>query len=148
MKHTGMLVALILGCSLSGLTVSSHASHGGHAGGGGRGGGHVAGGAGGFHGGFHGGGFHGRTGHAVFVGGPLFFSTYGVWPSYFDSYPPYADIPAAPPVYFENGAGDSGQPPVSSWYYCQNPPGYYPYVQQCPSGWQRVSPQAPPPGSY
>ena len=22
------------------------------------------------------------------------------------------------------------------WYYCQNPPGYYPYVQQCRVSWQ------------
>ena len=24
------------------------------------------------------------------------------------------------------------------WYYCDNPQGYYPYVPQCVSGWQRV----------
>ncbi len=29
------------------------------------------------------------------------------------------------------------------WYYCPNPPGYYPYIQQCPSQWMTV---VPPPG--
>lgn len=29
------------------------------------------------------------------------------------------------------------------WYYCQSPTGYYPYVQSCPSGWQKV-PATPP----
>ena len=26
------------------------------------------------------------------------------------------------------------------WYYCQDPAGYYPYVKECPRGWQPVSP--------
>jgi len=33
--------------------------------------------------------------------------------------------------------------PTSSWYYCDNPQGYYPYVQQCPGGWKQV-PATPP----
>jgi len=32
---------------------------------------------------------------------------------------------------------------ASSWYYCENAKGYYPYVRECPSGWQAV-PQTPP----
>ena len=31
-------------------------------------------------------------------------------------------------------------PPTASWYYCDNPQGYYPYVQQCPGGWRAVAP--------
>jgi len=31
-------------------------------------------------------------------------------------------------------------PPPASWYYCENPTGYYPYVQQCPGGWRPVAP--------
>jgi hypothetical protein len=139
MKHAGMLAAVVLGCALSGPAMAAHG--GGHSGGG-HGGGHVAG-SGGFHG-----GFRGHGGHAVFVGAPLFIGGYAGWPYYFDSYPPYADIPVAAPLYIENGAGEMPRPADASWYYCQNPPGYYPYVQQCPAGWQKVRPQAPPPGSY
>ena len=31
-------------------------------------------------------------------------------------------------------------PPTASWYFCDNPQGYYPYVQQCPGGWRAVAP--------
>jgi hypothetical protein len=34
-------------------------------------------------------------------------------------------------------------PPGPVWYYCANPPGYYPYVHACPSGW-RTTPAQPP----
>ncbi len=29
------------------------------------------------------------------------------------------------------------------WYYCANPPGYYPYVPECYGNWERV-PVTPP----
>ena len=29
------------------------------------------------------------------------------------------------------------------WYYCDQSSGYYPYVRECPTGWQRVPPVAP-----
>jgi hypothetical protein len=31
--------------------------------------------------------------------------------------------------------------PPGYWYYCQEPAGYYPYVQQCPTEWLTVLPQ-------
>ena len=50
-------------------------------------------------------------------------------------YPPYGE----PPVYTPPQTQEQNY-----WYYCQDPPGYYPYVQQCPGGWQTVVP--PPAG--
>jgi hypothetical protein len=48
--------------------------------------------------------------------------------------PPVVVAPPAPPAY--------GQ----TWYYCDNPRGYYPAVQNCPTGWRAVpAPAAPPP---
>lgn len=47
---------------------------------------------------------------AVIVGGPVFFGP--------------------PPVVFVSG--------VPALWYCQNPPGYYPTLQDCPVGWIRV----------
>jgi hypothetical protein len=35
------------------------------------------------------------------------------------------------------------QPPAF-WYYCQNPPGYYPYIKECPGGWLTVVPPTGP----
>jgi hypothetical protein len=37
----------------------------------------------------------------------------------------------------------TGAPQAVTWYYCDNPQGYYPYVQNCGSGWRQV-PSAPP----
>lgn len=60
-------------------------------------------------------------------------------------YPPppvyyYPAAPAAPPVYVER------ERPAQQdwWYYCEQTRGYYPYVKECPGGWQRVPPAPPP----
>ena len=136
-----------------------------HSGGGFRGGGGFQGGGyrggsgyrgdGGYHGG---GGGHGRVG--VFIGAPLFWGldySYPYFPysypypypypsyPYPYYYPPYGPSATLPPVYVEQGNEEAAPPPQSGyWYYCANPPGYYPYVQECPGGWQRVAPQPPP----
>ncbi len=58
-----------------------------------------------------------------------------VQPAYYP--PPVAPVYVAPPapVYAPPPA------PVSYWYYCPSVGNYYPYVAQCPGGWQRVLPQ-------
>jgi hypothetical protein len=68
------------------------------------------------------------------------------WPSYYYPYPAYAyPYPAyaapvvvqpSPPVYTQQGA--PAEPYY--WYYCESAQAYYPYVQQCPSGWMKVVP--------
>jgi hypothetical protein len=43
--------------------------------------------------------------------------------------------------YFPPYYGDYGYAapyPTENWYYCYNPPGYYPYVGQCYGPWQLV----------
>lgn len=80
----------------------------------------------------HHGGARGRAHVGVFIGAPLF------WPYYPQPYyyPPVVVVPSSPPVYIE-------QEPLSPqqyWYFCNSPQGYYPYVKQCPSGWQLVTP--------
>jgi hypothetical protein len=48
----------------------------------------------------------------------------------------------SPPVYVE----PSPEPVVTpTWYYCTDPAGYYPYVQQCTKPWIPVVPQSVPP---
>jgi hypothetical protein len=51
--------------------------------------------------------------------------------------PPPVFVPPAPQVYMQS------PPPPPLWYYCDNPPGYYPYVPQCPGGWRQVLPTPP-----
>jgi hypothetical protein len=62
------------------------------------------------------------------------------------SSPPYPMSPEST----ESPAPSSGLPKLQpgeqgSGYYCQNPAGYYPSVQQCPSGWVKVAPSPQPP---
>lgn len=102
---------------------------------------------------------HGRARVGVYVGVPgvSFVSPYHYYPRYYYpryyySYPPYYYYPAAPlvvtppapPVYIEKGQQQAEAAPSSNyWYYCQNPQGYYPYVKECPGGWQQVAPRPP-----
>ena len=56
-------------------------------------------------------------------------------------YAPSPVITAPPPAMVERPV----QPETAYWYYCAAERGYYPYVRDCPGGWERV-PAAPPPG--
>jgi len=74
----------------------------------------------------------------------------GAYPYYPYYYPPvYYPAPVVvqqqPTVYVEQAAPQA-QPaqPAGYWYYCADARAYYPYVKECPAGWQRVAPQ---PGS-
>jgi hypothetical protein len=59
-------------------------------------------------------------------------------------------VPVQPPVYIERDAPALAQPapsaqaqpaPTAYWYYCASAGGYYPYVAECPGGWQPVPAQ-------
>ena len=76
---------------------------------------------------------HPRT---VIIGAPLFYPA----PYYYYPPPPYYYAP--PPVYIEQYPGMPA-PQAQDWYYCPNQGAYYPYVKDCPGGWQRVLPQQP-----
>jgi hypothetical protein len=100
---------------------------------------------------FSGGHWHGGAGHShIWVGHPRVWVGYrGWWGPWF--YwgapvvvgPPYAPPPVVmqqqPPVYAEPEQNQN------YWYYCQNPQGYYPYINSCPGGWMKVVPQPAPP---
>jgi len=48
-----------------------------------------------------------------------------------------------PTVYVEQPPAPQAQPhqPAGWWYYCADAAAYYPYVKECPAGWQRVAPR-------
>ena len=81
---------------------------------------------------------HGWWGPRFYWGAPIVIA-----PSYpyYDVSPPVAVQPA-PPAYAQ-----PQQPQEDYWYYCQNPQGYYPYVNSCPGGWMKVVPQVAPPNA-
>ena len=79
----------------------------------------------------------------VFVAAPLFWPWYSFPPPYY--YPPVVAAPYAPTQYIEQElAPVAPSQPSAYWYYCAEDQSYYPYVQQCPGGWQLVAPQPPP----
>ena len=120
------LVIALIG-SITSASVWAHGGGGGGHGGGGGWGGHYG-------GGHYGGGWgYGRGGY------------YGGYPYY--PYPPVVStVPVAPPVYIQQAAPQPvPQPQADYWHYCRNPEGYYPYVKECPGGWQQVAPTPPAP---
>lgn len=86
---------------------------------------------------------HGRGGGRVTFG--LHFGVPLGYPWYY--YPPPAYyyppapvvVPPAPSVYVERG--DTVPEGTASWYFCRESNSYYPYVKQCPGGWERVPAQ-------
>jgi hypothetical protein len=80
------------------------------------------------------------------------FVAVGVGVPFYDPYYPYYYAPppvvyAPPPVVVQPAAPAYVAPQSPSWYYCDNPQGYYPYVSTCTTGWRQV-PAAPPPGGH
>jgi hypothetical protein len=78
----------------------------------------------------------------VWVGGEWVF-----YPGYWDAVAPVVVVQPAPVVVQPGPTEYIEQEPVAGppdldpnfWYYCRNPAGYYPYVQNC-SAWQQVTP--------
>jgi hypothetical protein len=92
-----------------------------------------------------------RGGHArlgFYVGVPLALP-YAYYPPAYYYGPrayysePLAAGPVAPAYYIQqdNAAANTSPPPGGYWYYCRDPQGYYPQVQQCPTPWQQVPAQ-------
>jgi len=58
------------------------------------------------------------------------------------AYPPMVVERAAPPVYIQQDVVQTAPAPAQGdWYYCAASRSYYPYVADCPAGWQRVPAQ-------
>jgi len=88
-------------------------------------------------------------GPSYYYGPPVYYAPppayyYAPPPAYYYG-PPAAVVPSSPPVYVERDdpapAAPQAQPPATWWYWCESARGYYPYVKECPGGWQRVPPQ-------
>ena len=85
---------------------------------------------------------HGGNVHfGVAIGVPLWGPWYYPPPYAYDYYSPVV-VQSSPPVYIQEQAAPAAAP-ANDWYYCAAARGYYPYVKDCPGGWQRVSPRPP-----
>ena len=80
--------------------------------------------------------------------GPGYYSPYYGYPypayAYPYAYPPVVVQSSPPPVYIEQSPAQAAPAPAQAdWYYCAASRSYYPYVAECPAGWQRVPSQPP-----
>ncbi len=117
---------------------------------------------GGGHGGHRGHGGHGHSSFGFYFGGPIgpplwgprywgphYWGPPGYWYDPYPRYPGVVVVPAPqPPVYIQQAPPVASAPPPGQqqnvWYWCAQANGYYPYVQDCPGGWQAVAPTPPP----
>jgi len=95
----------------------------------------------------HGGGYP-RARVGVFIGAPVFapwyYGYYGYpYSNYYYSRPYAVARPSGPTEYIEQGQSSSAPGSDPYWYYCPEAKAYYPYVDKCAAGWQRVKPQPP-----
>ncbi len=74
---------------------------------------------------------HVRFGLYLGLPGPGWYAPYSYYPPAY--YSPPVVVQSAP-IYAEPRPA----PLPSTWYYCADAKAYYPYVKQCPGGWQRV----------
>jgi hypothetical protein len=86
---------------------------------------------------------HGGRGRVGVYFGPFWGPAFYPPPFYYS--PQVVVVPAEPPpVYIEKYEAPAESAPAVSqqyWYYCNSGKGYYPYVKECPDGWQKVLPQ-------
>lgn len=98
-----------------------------------------------------GGRWHGSVGVYVgpgaYWGPPIYRPYYNPGPYYYPApyyvAPPVYVAPEPPPVYIERNdpVAEQAQEATNYWHYCRESKKYYPYVKECPGGWQQVSPQ-------
>lgn len=137
--NSKILAITLLGFILKG-SVWAFDGHGGHHGGGHFGGGHF--------GGHHGLDLH--FGYGLGLGYGLGYYGFGL-PHYYPYSPvvtvpaaPVVAVPASPTAYIQHEIASAPQSQTTNyWHYCRNPEGYYPYVRDCPGGWEKISPQPP-----
>jgi len=152
------MTLLANGTAFAGRSSGGGGYKGGHSGGGGYKGGYYGG--RGYYGGhyrgrgyYRGRGFYGGyygSGLGVWFGWPGGYSPY-YYPYYYPYapyyypyyYPPAVSVPSSPQEYIERTRRDELSTTSGVWYYCPDSKSYYPYVKECPGGWQTVPAQPP-----
>ena len=132
-RNTALALALLLAGALAAPPADAGGRHGHHRG----------------HG--HHGHHHSRISLSFAIGAPLaagvFWNFAHPHVQYHPVYtaPRVIVVPAVPVTYIEQGVAPA---PIADaqawWYWCAGANAYHPYVSECPGGWQRVAPQAPP----
>jgi len=143
-------VLTVIMIAVSPVLADRYSGGGGYKGGYTKGGGHYSGhyrGGGYYRGGYYrGGGYYYGPSFGISIGSPWYYPYY--YPYYYPSYNPYyyaptVTIPSEPQEYIEKPRSEEPSAPSGVWYYCPGSKTYYPYVKECPDGWQTVPAQPP-----
>ena len=132
--------------AVSPVLADRYSGGGGQKGGYTKGGGHYGSyyrGGGYYRGGYYrGGGYYYGPSFGISIGSPWYYPYY--YP-YYDPYyyAPTVTIPSEPQEYIEKPRSEEPSAPSGVWYYCPGSKTYYPYVKECPDGWQTVPAQPP-----
>jgi hypothetical protein len=85
---------------------------------------------------WHGHGHGSRLSLGLHIGLPL-----AVYPYAYPHYAPMRVIVQQQPTIYIEQPQPQQSHAAGYWYYCADARAYYPYVRECPAGWQRVAPQ-------
>jgi hypothetical protein len=137
-----ILAVLVVTVFVSGMAFAAGSYQGsGHSGGYYRGGGHYG---GSYQGGGHYGGYYRGRGYFGWPYWGLWYDPLNYYPYYYPYYyPPSVAVPSMPEEYIERSQPEPSSTPSGVWYYCPESRTYYPYVKECPGGWQMVPAQPP-----
>ncbi|MFY9329763.1 MAG: hypothetical protein WAO76_17375 [Georgfuchsia sp.] len=90
---------------------------------------------------------YGGRGHIGVMIGIPWSPWYYPPPYYYSPYNPPVVVQSQPQVYIEQQPAASTESYTAGdgnyWYHCASAKAYYPYVKECPEGWQKVLPQPP-----
>ena len=132
LKIVPLALLLALTTAVSSPAMAQYRGHGGYS-----------------HGSVHVRGHGGGLGLGLLLGAAIVGLAYAATPAYAAPAAPapvvvYPAPVAAPAVTYVQPAVPVATPqPQADWYYCAESRSYYPYVRECPGGWQRV-PATPP----
>lgn len=84
---------------------------------------------------------HGGRARVGVYFGPMWSPWYYPPPYYYE--PRVVVVPPSPPPVYIEQSDTTAEPSTAQqyWYYCKSAKGYYPYVKECPDGWQKVMPE-------
>jgi len=127
-----VMLLLAFGTAVSSPAMAQYRGHGGYS-----------------HGNVHVRGHGGGLGLGLLLGAAIVGLAYAATPTYAAPanpapvvvYPAPVAVPAV--TYVQPAVPVAIPQPQATWYYCADSQAYYPYVRQCPGGWQRV-PATPP----
>lgn len=140
-----VVIVMVSVCASDMVSIADNYSGGRNSGGYYRGGGYGGDHSGGYYrGGGHRGGYYWGGYGGVVLGSPYWGAAWNYpyyYPYYNPYYYPYEPAVTVPSEYIKRSQDESEPASSGVWYFCSDSKAYYPYVRECPGGWQTVPAQ-------